>query len=268
MLFRKSYYYIALLIFISVLLLLYCRFSLREQEIEEIREKELKEEILLPYPELKGKMSVEEAISRRRSVRNYLDKPLSLRQLSQILWAAQGITDTERGFRAAPSAGATYPLQIYVVIGSRCIYINESCYLEAGVYKYIPNKHSLILIKRGDLRKNLASAALGQAWVSMAPINIVITANYERTTSAYGERGIRYVHIEVGHVGQNIYLQATSLGLGTVAVGAFHDDLVRKIISAPNNESPLYIMPIGAVSKLHELKKRDLIDYYKRNRRD
>jgi len=225
------------------------------------------EEILLPYPSLKGPMSLEEAIARRRSIREYSDKPLFLMHLSQILWAAQGITDVKRSFRAAPSAGATYPLELYVVVGENGVAINKTYFLKAGVYKYNVKRHSLVLVKEGDVRESLAKAALNQEWVRKAPVSIVIVAIYERTTKFYGERGVRYVLIEVGHVGQNIYLQATALRLGTVAVGAFYDDEVRKIISASENEHPVYIMPIGIALKLHELSREELIKYYENNRK-
>jgi len=194
----------------------------------------------LPVPEVAGTMSVEEAIAKRRSIREYVAKPLTLKQLSQLLWAAQGVTDPRWGFRAAPSAGATYPLEVYVVVGK-----NGVSELEAGVYLYNPSDHTLGLLFTGDLRSELSSAALGQKWVAEAPLNIVIAAVYERTTVRYGERGTRYVHMEVGHAGQNIYLQATALGLGTVVVGAFEDVEVQKILRLPEDHKPLYIIPVG-----------------------
>jgi len=219
--------------------------------------------ILLPYPKLKGNMSVEEAIAFRRSIREYKDEPLTISQLSQLLWAAQGITETRWGFRAAPSAGATYPLEVYVVIGE-----NGVKELNPGVYKYLPHEHAIVLVKEGDVREELYKAALNQEWVLKAPITIVITAVYERTTSRYGERGIRYVHMEVGHVGQNIYLQATALGLGTVVVGAFYDEEVRRIINAPENEHPLYLVPVGKPVKPYRITLEELIEYYEKHRED
>ena len=224
-------------------------------------------EVYLPYPRLKGKVSLEEAIARRRSIREYLNKPITIEQLAQILWAAQGITDIKRSFRVAPSAGATYPLILYVVVGEKGVLLSENKYLKAGVYKYIVKKHSLVLVKEDDVREDLAKAALNQEWVLKAPVSIVIVAIYERTTRFYGERGIRYVHIEVGHVGQNIYLQATALGLGTVAVGAFYDDAVRDVIGASKEEHPLYIMPIGVPKELHKITREELVKYYEANRR-
>jgi SagB-type dehydrogenase family enzyme len=194
----------------------------------------------LPLPETTGLMSVEEAIAQRRSIRSYTDEPLSLQDLSQLLWAAQGITDPARKFRAAPSAGATYPLEVYVVVGSGGV-----TGLTEGVYRYDPFEHTLENILRSDIRSDLVGAALGQTWVKEAPIDIVIAAVYERTTDRYGDRGIRYVHMEAGHVGQNLYLQAEALGLGMVVVGAFYDDQVQTLLRLPANQKPLYIIPIG-----------------------
>ncbi|WP_223209000.1 SagB/ThcOx family dehydrogenase [Pyrococcus furiosus] len=194
------------------------------------------EKIILPAPRTEGEMSVEEAIAKRRSIRTYKNEPLKIEELGQLLWAAQGITHEYK--RAAPSAGATYPFEIFVVVGNV-----EG--LKPGIYHYDPFEHSLTLTKEGDFRKELQEAALGQEWVGNAAINIVLVAFYERTTKYYGERGIRYVHMEAGHIGQNIYLQATALGLGTVAVGAFHDEEVARIIGT--NGAPLYIFPVGRV---------------------
>jgi SagB-type dehydrogenase family enzyme len=197
-------------------------------------------EVKLPSPETTGPMSVEEAIARRRSVRSYTDESLSPEDLSQLLWAAQGITDPARGFRAAPSAGATYPLEVYVVAGPEGV-----TGLAEGVYRYDPFEHALENILRGDIRSDLADAAMRQTWVREAPINIVIAAVYERTTDRYGDRGIRYVHMEAGHVGQNLYLQAEARGLGMVVVGAFHDEQVQTLLRLPADQKPLYIIPIG-----------------------
>jgi SagB-type dehydrogenase family enzyme len=152
-----------------------------------------------------------------------------------LLWAAYGVNDVRWGFKTTPSAGATYPLEIYVVIGERGVALNETHYLEAGVYKYDPYTHSLKPVKLGDVRKELQEAALGQECVGKAPVSIVIAAVFERTTRIYGERGrLRYVPMEVGHAGQNIYLMVTALELGTVVVGAFYDDQVSSVIVAEN----------------------------------
>lgn len=193
----------------------------------------------LPKPELPGAVSVEEALLRRRSVRDYADDPLTLQEVSQLLWAAQGETDP-RGFRTAPSAGALYPLELYLVAARV-----EG--LSPGVYKYWPAQHELALVAVGDVCGELATAALGQSFVRRAPINLVFSAVYERTTKKYGHRGRQYVHMEVGHAAQNVYLQVVSLKLGTVVVGAFHDDAVKRVLSLPDDEEPLYIMPVGKV---------------------
>jgi len=195
--------------------------------------------IKLPPPQLKGKMSLEEAIAKRRSIRKYCSESLTLSQLSQILWSAQGITGAGR-LRAAPSAGATYPLEIFAFVGKQAI---EG--LQAGIYHYDVDSHSLVLHQPGDLRRGLAGVALDQGFIANAPVDIIICALYSRTSYTYGRRGERYVHMEVGHVGENIHLQAVALGLATVEVGAFDDEEVRKVLGVEEQIKPLYIMPIG-----------------------
>lgn len=197
--------------------------------------------IHLPPPSHKGEMPLEAAITQRRSVRSFTAKPVSLSQLSQILWAAQGITDTSRQYRAVPSAGATYPLEILVACGKEAI---EE--IDEGIYHYTIDNHSLTLHHRGDVRLELARAALDQEFIYEAPVDIIICAVHSRTQTHYGDRGERYVHIEVGHAGQNIYLQATALGLATVAIGAFHDEPVREVLRLDKQYKPLYIMPLGS----------------------
>ena len=192
----------------------------------------------LPPPQVTGSVSVEEAIRMRRSVRDFEDRPLSLEQVSQLLWAGQGITE---GFkRAAPSAGATYPLMLYVVVGETSV--NG---LAAGVYQYIPETHSLVVVKSGDFRQRVAVACLNQTFIEEAPVSIVIACEYERTTVRYGDRGRRYVHMEAGHAGENIYLQAGALQLGTVVVGAFLDADLKLVLDLPEEHDPLYVMPVG-----------------------
>jgi len=197
--------------------------------------------IKLPAPHFDGKISVEKAIKERRSVREYTNKPLNLQEISQLLWAAQGITDP-RGLRTAPSAGALYPLEIYLVAFN----VHN---LQKGVYKYNPKTEEIIRIKNGDFREELTKAALGQPWIKNSMALVVIVANYERTTRKYGQRGFRYVHMEAGAVAQNIHLQAVSLGIGTVVVGAFNDEDVKKIMNFPSQEDPLIIMPLGKMKK-------------------
>lgn len=192
----------------------------------------------LPEPELKSATSVEEALESRRSVRSYKDEPVTKAEVSQLLWAAQGITDRGR-FRTAPSAGATYPLNVYVVAG------NNVEGLEAGVYKYNISDHKLELIENGDKRPELMKASLRQSSVGNAPFSIIITGIYGRTTGRYGERGKLYTHIEVGHAAQNVALQCRSLGLGTVYIGAFSPDDVADVIDADSNEIPFAVLPVG-----------------------
>jgi len=199
-----------------------------------------KNNIDLPKPKFKGSMSVEETIKKRRTERSFVSITLSQQQLSQILWAAQGITE-EGGFkRSIPSAGALYPLNIFAVVGKEGV--DD---VQAGVYQYQPAHHQIKCVIPGDLRKKLAEAALSQMWISRAPITIVITAEYERTTEKYGKRGVRYIHMEVGHAGQNIFLQAESLNLGAGIVGAFEDERVKDILKLPDEYVPLLIMPVG-----------------------
>lgn len=195
--------------------------------------------IYLPSPSEKGGMSLKEAIARRRSVRHFISESISRSQLSQILWAAGGINTSSR-YRTVPSAGATYPLEIFVVCGQ-----NTVEQIDEGIYHYNTDSHSLTLHHKGDVRLELAEAASDQEFVYQAPVDIVICADYERTTRRYGRRGERYVHMEVGHAGQNIYLQATALGLATVAVGAFSDEQVSQVLELDVRYHPLYIMPIG-----------------------
>ncbi len=195
------------------------------------------ESITLPAPITDGKTSLETALTKRRSVRHYKDIPLSLADLSQLLWAGQGIT-ASAGRRTAPSAGALYPLEMHVVAG-------KVTGLPPAVYRYQPQDHTLHRIKDGDVRAELCTAALGQSSIKQAPVVIVVSAVYERTTVKYGERGVRYVHMEAGHAAQNISLQAASLDCGTVVVGAFHDDQVGTVLNLPREHHPLSLLPVG-----------------------
>lgn len=188
--------------------------------------------IPLPTPVLKGELTLEEALAKRRSVRAFGGRPLALEELGQLLWAAQGITHPA-GYRTAPSAGALYPLEVYVVT-------------EAGAYHYDPLEHCLDLHRQGDLRPELYVAALEQESVLEAPAVFVIAAVYERTERKYGrERSPRYVHLEAGHAAQNLLLQAAALELGAVPIGAFGDAAVKEALSLPEDQQPLYLIPVG-----------------------
>ena len=197
--------------------------------------------VKLPAPRFDGNIPVETALLKRRSVRSYAAEALTLAEVSQLLWSAQGITDS-RGFRTAPSAGALYPLELYIVAGR----VQD---LSAGIYKYRPHRHELFKILEGDRREQLCSAALNQSSVIQAPLVMVFCAVNERITGKYGDRGVQYVYMEVGHASQNVCLQAVSLGLGALTIGAFYDDRVKTVIHAMADERPLYIMPVGRLRK-------------------
>ncbi|MFZ5661059.1 MAG: SagB/ThcOx family dehydrogenase [Pseudomonadota bacterium] len=192
--------------------------------------------VQLPAARLDGGMSVERALAERHSVRDCAPAPLSLAEAAQLLWAAQG--RNEAGGRTAPSAGALYPLELYLVAGR----VRD---LPPGVYRYLSRDHALAKVRDGDRRAALAAAALGQAAVAGSAMVLVLAADYARTTRKYGQRGQRYVHLEAGHAAQNVYLQAAALRLGTVAVGAFDDDRVRRVLGLPAAEEPLYLLPVG-----------------------
>jgi len=194
----------------------------------------------LTQPLLDGDMSLEKAIRKRRTIRSFSDEPVTEQQFSQILWAAQGITE-ESGFkRAAPSGGALYPVDIYAVVGR-----NGIKGLLAGVYRYNPNNHSVTKVADGDRKKDVAIASLSQMWMAEAAVLFVVTAEYDRITIKYGNRGVRYALIEVGHVGQNIFLQCQTLGLAAGIVGAFDDRQVSKVAGTEKNHEPLLILPVG-----------------------
>ncbi|MCM8763098.1 MAG: SagB/ThcOx family dehydrogenase [Candidatus Omnitrophica bacterium] len=181
-------------------------------------------------------MSFEEAIFKRRSQRNFKAKDLTLEQIGQLLWAGQGITAKRGGFslRASPSAGALYPMEIYLLT-------------REGLFHYLVTEHKLEVLNEKDLRKALAEAAWGQDAVAAAAADIVICAVYPRITAKYGERGIRYAHIEAGHIAQNIHLEAVALGLGSVPIGAFNDEGVKQLLNLGRDYEPLYIIPVGYV---------------------
>ncbi|MBN1191276.1 MAG: SagB/ThcOx family dehydrogenase [Dehalococcoidales bacterium] len=193
--------------------------------------------ISLPAPVTTGNVSLEECIEKRRSERQYSPSPLPLTAVSQLLWAAQGITGDGKG-RSAPSAGALYPLEIYLAAG-------RVSGLSAGVYRYKPHEHALAPVRDKNIMNDLCSAALDQDAVKNGAINLIITAVYERSKIKYGERGVRYAILEAGHVAQNFCLQAVSLGLATVTIGAFDDKRVKGIAGMGSDENPLYILSAG-----------------------
>lgn len=193
--------------------------------------------ITLPPPQREGRVSVEAALAARKSVREFSRQPLTLKELSQLLWGAQGL-NRPGGGRTAPSAGALYPLELLVVVGD----VEK---LRAGAYRYDPHGHRMMKKADGDLRAALSDAALGQDWMADAAVILVLAAVYERTRGKYGERGVRYVHMEVGHSAQNVYLQAAALGLGTTFIGAFYDDRISELLDLRREERALGMMPVG-----------------------
>lgn len=228
----------SLIMVTAVVLLLFCAplvNSFGKEKKMKLFQETVGKAIQLPKPLLQGNMSLEEAMAKRLSVRDFSTEPLTVAEISQILWATQGITGTW-GRRTAPSAGALYPLEVYIA-------------LREGLFHYVPHDHNLIRVSDKNLLDSLASAALGQRCVKDAPATIIIAAVYERIERKYGSRGERYVKIEVGHAAQNTLLQATALGLGAVPVGAFHDGQVHKILNLPPDHIPLYLIPVGRMKK-------------------
>lgn len=191
----------------------------------------------LPRPQLAGEVALKTAFAERRSVREYTRDPLTLAEVAQVLWAGQGATHSGAR-RTVPSAGALYPIELYLLAG-------DVTGLETGLYRYRVAGHDLAELGQQDLRAKLADAALGQDQVKAAPAVIVITGAVGRTASKYGQRATRYVLMEVGSAAQNIHLQAAALRLGTVVIGAFTDARVMQVLGMPDEESPFCIMPLG-----------------------
>jgi len=193
--------------------------------------------VTLPPPLSDGGHSLEKALRERRSVREFRAQALRLEDIGQLAWAAQGMA-ARSGQRTAPSAGALYPLELYVAVAN----VQG---LAAGVYRYEPSAHRLDAIAQGDRRRALVAAALGQRWIGEAAAVFVIAGVERRTTAKYGRRGVRYVHMEAGHAAQNLLLQATALRLGATVVGAFSDAAVEDAAALPDAAQPLYLVPVG-----------------------
>ncbi|MHC4497567.1 MAG: SagB/ThcOx family dehydrogenase [Planctomycetota bacterium] len=186
---------------------------------------------VLPEPDKNGSMPLERMIGMRRSRRDFAAQALTIEQIGQLVWAAQGQDERSR-YRTCPSAGATYPLEVFVVTAD-------------GLFRYLPDKHTLEKLADQDLRAALASAAWGQQFIEAAPLTLVFAAQFSRTTGRYGKRGVRYVCMEAGHAAQNVHLQAEALGLGSVAVGAFDDASVGGVLSLPRQFEPIYMVTVG-----------------------
>ena len=198
--------------------------------------------IKLPKPQYDSNVSIEETLLKRRSIRSYKSEPLAIAEISQLLWSAQGVTN-KKGFRTAPSAGALYPLEVYIAAGN----VTD---LDAGIYKYYPHRHEIVNTVKGDKRSELCRAGLGQSSIKNAPAVMVFCAVFERVTGSYGKRGLQYVHMEVGHAIQNVCLQAISLGLGSVIIGAFNDYDVKEVMNFELDEHPLLILPVGKLKNV------------------
>jgi len=225
---RKKVLFIGLMVILGVAV--FCLAQNSQEGKENLASLKVGESISLPPPRLKGEMSLEETLAKRRSIRSFNTTPLTLQQISQLLWAAQGITEPNRGLRTAPSAGASYPYEVYLV--------NRE-----GVFHYLPKGHKLEKIKDGDIKDEFTAASSGQTSVRDAGGVFVLSAIYERT-ARYGERAKTFVAIEAGHIAQNILLQAVALNLGAVPVGAFNPEKVKEVAGIPEGEV-VYLIPVG-----------------------
>jgi len=233
---RKLFFWILITLLVLIIcLMVYYFLAFKDFKNQEI--KIMGNKIFLPEHFIKGKLSVLESIKTRRSVRQYTDEPITTKELSTLLYATQGITS--EGKRAAPSAGALYPIETYIVV-------NNVKGLEKGLYHYVPEEHGLIIVKTGDLGNDIKKAGLSQDPLEKAAVDFIWTAVFERTTGKYGERGIRFIHLEVGHISENLYLQANSMGLGVVAIGGFSDEEVNAFLGVDGEkESVIYINAVG-----------------------
>jgi SagB-type dehydrogenase family enzyme len=202
------------------------------------------EEFKLPKPRLKGQLSVEAALVAKKTVRSFSKKPLTLEQVSQILWSTNGNlpTDAVTGStkKVIASAGALYPLEVFLLTGKETV-----GNVPAAVFQYDPMKHALKTVTTGDQRSHVAGAAFAQMWLAKAPALFIIAAVPTKTTVKYGQRGLRYIFMEVGAADQNIYLQAEALGLHAGTVGAFKDPLVAKAAKLPKNTMPALLVAVG-----------------------
>ncbi len=197
----------------------------------------LGEPVRLPAPSVEGTVSLEETLAKRRSVRAFENRAVPLGHLGQLLWAAQGITLPEKGYRTAPSAMSTYPLRVYAVVESVAD-------LPPGFYAYLPENHSLIPVFSGPAKER-AMTAIRQPWILSAPVVLIITGRYEQLEATLGDTARFCVDAETGHASQNVYLQATALGLGTVSAGGINGEALKEAFSIPAEETPLYAMPVG-----------------------
>ncbi len=200
--------------------------------------------IKLSKPIKKGRKTLEEAIAARRTIRKYDTGAITPEQLATLCWAGQGITAPGRGYRAAPSAGALYPIFLYVALGEKSVPGFDS-----ATYVYLPKEHALESVKKGDARRKLARASLEQMWMSHAAVMFLVAADFKIITPKYGRRGIPYAHYEAGHVAENILLEAVALDLGAGIVGAFNDDNIAKEAGVAKGRDPMLLLPVGHIAK-------------------
>lgn len=186
------------------------------------------ETIELPEARTTSAISIEAALWARRSVRSFREETIALADVGQLLWACQGLNRPEQGGRTTPSAGAQYPLEVYVITAE-------------GIHHYVPEGHQLERLSTEDVRDRIPA----QSFVHPAPVVVVITAAFARTEEHYGERAERYVHLEAGHAAHGLLLQAVSLGLGGTPVGSFDDEELQLLLGVPIDHEPLYVIPIG-----------------------
>ncbi len=194
--------------------------------------------VKLPIPRTKSDVSVEAALASRRSIRSYKSDALDLEVLGQILWSAQGITETSKKYRTAPSAGATFPLEMYVLV-------DNVSGIKAGIYRYYPEEHSIKLSHAGDFKTPIREKAARQGSITQAPFTLIFCADMDRIRPRYKDRSERYVFMEIGHAAQNVHLQCETLNLGTVCIGAFDDIALHEVLKLPKEHIPYNMMPIG-----------------------
>ncbi len=195
----------------------------------------------LPAAEAPGAFSLDQALRERRSVRRFSGRAVTVRQLSYLLWACTGVREREGGFefRTAPSAGALYPIETYLVV-------NNVSDLEQGLYHYAIAGHQLEKLAGGDYRRQIAAAALGQSMCAEAAVVFVWSAIFGRTCCKYGQRGYRYVYLDAGHIAANLALAAVALGLGSCQIGALYDDRVNAVFGLDGTaESVVYMSVVG-----------------------
>lgn len=199
--------------------------------------------IVLPDPNEISKTSLDNCLKKRKSIREFSDKPITLKQLSYLLWASTGIQRNEHGFdfRTAPSAGALYPIETYLVI-------NNVKDLSNGVYHYSIKDHTLEELKLGEYGIKTANAALGQDMCAKAAVVFIWTAIFQRSKWKYRQRAYRYIYLDAGHIGENLALASTSLDLGSCQIGALFDEEVNEIVGVDGtSESSIYMSVVGNI---------------------